>query len=111
MPVLGITAVGKEMVRDARYLALASRIAAEIGAHMVKTYYCAEDFEKVVEGCPVPIVIAGANLTISSSSGSEFHNVQITPSLTCDSQNSWLMTPFQSEGKVFNVGLIVKKCD
>ena len=59
MPVLAITAVGKEMARDARYLGLASRMAAEIGAHMVKTYYCAEDFEKVVEGCPVPIVIAG----------------------------------------------------
>lgn len=58
MPVLAITAVGKEMVRDARYLALACRIAAEIGAHFVKTYYC-EDFRKVVEGCPVPIVIAG----------------------------------------------------
>ena len=59
MPVLAITAVGKEMARDARYLGLASRIAAEIGAHMVKTYYCEEDFEKVVDGCPVPIVIAG----------------------------------------------------
>ena len=59
MPVLAITAVGKEMARDARYLCLASRIGAEIGAHMVKTYYCEEDFEKVVEGCPVPVVIAG----------------------------------------------------
>ena len=59
MPVLAITAVGKEMERDARYLGLACRIAAEIGAHMVKTYYCKEDFDKVVEGCPVPIVIAG----------------------------------------------------
>lgn len=58
MPVLAITAVGKEMVRDARYLALACRIAAEIGAHFVKTYYC-DDFHKVVEGWPVPIVIAG----------------------------------------------------
>lgn len=58
MPVLAITAVGKEMGRDARYLGLACRIAAEIGAHMVKTYYC-EDFHKVVEACPVPIVIAG----------------------------------------------------
>jgi len=58
MPVLAITAVGKEMVRDARYLSLACRIAAEIGAHFVKTYYC-DDFHKVVEGCPVPIVIAG----------------------------------------------------
>lgn len=59
MPVLAITAVGKEMGRDARYLGLACRIAAEIGAHIVKTYYCEEDFDKVVEGCPVPIVIAG----------------------------------------------------
>ena len=59
IPVLAITAVGKEMERDARYLGLACRIAAEMGAHMVKTYYCKEDFKKVVEGCPVPIVIAG----------------------------------------------------
>ena len=58
MPVLAITAVGKEMARDARYLGLACRIAAEIGAHIVKTYYC-EDFKEVVKGCPVPIVIAG----------------------------------------------------
>lgn len=58
IPVLAVTAVGKDMTRDSRYLGLASRIAAEIGAHMVKTYYC-ESFEKVVESCPVPIVIAG----------------------------------------------------
>ncbi|MFZ5907887.1 MAG: 3-hydroxy-5-phosphonooxypentane-2,4-dione thiolase [Nitrospirota bacterium] len=58
MPVLAVTAVGKEMGRDARYLGLACRMAAEIGAHFVKTYYC-EDFYKVVEGCPVPIVMAG----------------------------------------------------
>lgn len=59
IPVLAVTAVGKELgKRDARYLSLCSRIAAELGAHMVKTYYC-ENFEKVVEGCPVPIVIAG----------------------------------------------------
>ncbi|MEM2907302.1 MAG: 3-hydroxy-5-phosphonooxypentane-2,4-dione thiolase [Candidatus Odinarchaeota archaeon] len=58
MPVLAVTAVGKDMTRDSRYLGLACRIAAEIGAHMVKTYYC-EGFEKVVESCPVPIVIAG----------------------------------------------------
>jgi 3-hydroxy-5-phosphonooxypentane-2,4-dione thiolase len=58
MPVLAVTAVGKEMARDARYLALACRIAAEIGARFVKTYYC-EGFNKVVEGCPVPIVMAG----------------------------------------------------
>src|SRR6266852_5976412 len=59
IPVLAVTAVGKEMEkRDARYLALACRIAAELGAHFVKTYYC-EDFGKVVEGCPVPLVVAG----------------------------------------------------
>lgn len=58
VPVLAVTAVGREMVRDARYLGLCCRIAAEMGAHFVKTYYC-EDFEKVVESCPVPLVIAG----------------------------------------------------
>jgi 3-hydroxy-5-phosphonooxypentane-2,4-dione thiolase len=58
IPILAVTAVGKEMVRDARYLGLACRIAAEFGAHVVKTYYC-ENFEKVVEGCPVPVIIAG----------------------------------------------------
>jgi putative autoinducer-2 (AI-2) aldolase len=58
MPVLAVTAVGKDMGRDARYLGLACRMAAEIGAHFVKTYYC-EDFYKVVEGCPVPVVMAG----------------------------------------------------
>ncbi len=58
IPILAVTAVGKEMGRDARYLALASRIAAELGTHIVKTYYC-DNFEKVVNGCPVPIVIAG----------------------------------------------------
>jgi putative autoinducer-2 (AI-2) aldolase len=56
--VLAVTAVGREMTRDAKYLSLCCRIAAELGAHFVKTYYC-EDFKKVVESCPVPIVIAG----------------------------------------------------
>jgi putative autoinducer-2 (AI-2) aldolase len=58
IPILAVTAVGKEMGRDARYLSLACRIAAELGAHIVKTYYC-ENFEKVIEGCPVPVIIAG----------------------------------------------------
>jgi putative autoinducer-2 (AI-2) aldolase len=59
MPVMAITAVGKELEkRDARYLSLACRVSAELGAHLVKTYYC-ENFEKVVEGCPVPLVVAG----------------------------------------------------
>src|SRR3954447_8123981 len=59
IPVLGVTAVGKELTRDARYLGLATRICAELGAQFVKTYYCAEGFEKVTAGCPVPIVMAG----------------------------------------------------
>jgi len=59
IPVLAVTAVGKELEkRDARYLGLACRIAAEFGAHLVKTYYC-ENFEKVVDSCPVPVIIAG----------------------------------------------------
>lgn len=58
MPVLAVTAVGKDMARDARYLGLCCRIAAELGAHIVKTYYC-EDFEKLVNATPVPVVIAG----------------------------------------------------
>jgi len=57
-PVLAVTAVGKEMTRDARYLGLACRICSELGAHMVKTYYC-EGFEEVVASTPVPIVVAG----------------------------------------------------
>jgi putative autoinducer-2 (AI-2) aldolase len=59
IPVLGVTAVGKELTRDARYLGLATRICAELGAQVVKTYYVAEGFEKVTAGCPVPIVMAG----------------------------------------------------
>lgn len=59
MPVMAITAVGKELEkRDQRYLALACRVSAEHGAHLVKTYYC-EGFDKVVEACPVPLVVAG----------------------------------------------------
>lgn len=58
IPVLGVTAVGKEMERTPKYFGLATRILAELGASFVKTYYC-EDFENVVAACPVPIVIAG----------------------------------------------------
>ncbi len=56
--VLAVTAVGREMARDAKYLSLCCRIAAELGAHFVKTYYC-EDFRRVVDTCPIPVVIAG----------------------------------------------------
>lgn len=58
MPVLAVTAVGKDLGKDSRYLSLACRIAAEQGAHIVKTYYC-EKFERVVRSCPVPIIVAG----------------------------------------------------
>ena len=59
IPVLGVTAVGKDMARDARYFRLATRICAENGASFVKTYYTEEGFDRVVAQCPVPIVIAG----------------------------------------------------
>jgi putative autoinducer-2 (AI-2) aldolase len=59
IPVLAVTAVGRELARDARYLRLATRICAELGAQVVKTYYCAEDFDTVTAGCPVPVVMAG----------------------------------------------------
>jgi 3-hydroxy-5-phosphonooxypentane-2,4-dione thiolase len=60
IPVMAVTAVGKEMEkREARYLSLCCRIAAELGAKVVKTYWCDKDFDKVVSGCPVPVIIAG----------------------------------------------------
>ena len=59
IPVLAVTAVGKELTRDARYLRLATRICAELGAHFVKTYYCEAGFETVASACPVPLVMAG----------------------------------------------------
>jgi putative autoinducer-2 (AI-2) aldolase len=59
IPVLAVTAVGRELTRDARYLRLATRICAELGAHFVKTYYCEPDFETVAAACPVPLVMAG----------------------------------------------------
>ena len=62
IPVLAVTAVGKDMSRDERYLGLSCRIAAELGANFVKTYYC-ENFENVVNTCPVPIIVAGGKKT------------------------------------------------
>jgi len=59
IPTLAVTAVGKDMARDARYFRLATRICAELGAHYVKTYYIDEGFETVAAACPVPIVMAG----------------------------------------------------
>lgn len=59
VPVLGVTAVGRELTRDARYLGLATRICAELGAQFVKTYYCDAEFDTVIAACPVPVVMAG----------------------------------------------------
>ncbi|MCP4041316.1 MAG: 3-hydroxy-5-phosphonooxypentane-2,4-dione thiolase [Gammaproteobacteria bacterium] len=59
IPILAVTAVGKDMVRDARYFRLACRICAELGAHYVKTYYVAEGFSSIAASCPVPLVMAG----------------------------------------------------
>jgi len=59
IPTLGVTGVGRELVRDATYLGLATRICAEMGVHFVKTYFCEKNFEQVAAGCPVPLVIAG----------------------------------------------------
>ncbi len=59
IPVLAVTAVGRDLTRDARYLRLAVRICAELGAHVVKTYYCTEGFDTVTSACPVPVVMAG----------------------------------------------------
>jgi 3-hydroxy-5-phosphonooxypentane-2,4-dione thiolase len=59
IPTLAVTAVGKDMARDARYFRLATRICAELGAHYIKTYYVEKDFETVCASCPVPIVMAG----------------------------------------------------
>ena len=65
IPVLGVTAVGKNMTRDARYFRLACRICAELGAHFVKTYYVDKGFETVTASCPVPIVMAGGKNSLS----------------------------------------------
>mgnify|MGYP003658930240 CR=1 FL=1 len=59
IPTLAVTAVGKDMKRDAKYFRLATRICAELGAHYIKTYYVEEGFDTVTSCCPVPIVIAG----------------------------------------------------
>jgi len=59
IPTLAVTAVGKDMARDAKYFRLACRICAELGAHFVKTYYVPEDFETIVASCPVPLIMAG----------------------------------------------------
>lgn len=73
VPVLAVTAVGKNMNREPRYLGLACRIVAELGAHMVKTYYC-EGFENIVNSTPVPIVIAGGKKTEEREALQMAHN-------------------------------------
>lgn len=64
IPAMAVTAVGRELdKRTSKYLALCCRIAAELGARVVKTYYCPDGFDKVVDGCPVPVVVAGGPKT------------------------------------------------
>ena len=74
IPTLAVTAVGKDMVRDARYFRLATRICAELGAHYIKTYYVEKDFETVTASCPVPIVIAGGKKIPESDALKMAHN-------------------------------------
>jgi len=74
IPTLAVTAVGKNMVRDAKYFRLAARICAELGAQYVKTYYVPEDFETVTASCPVPIVIAGGKKIPELDALSMAHN-------------------------------------
>lgn len=69
MPTMAVTGVGKDMVRDQRYFSLATRIAAEMGAQIIKTYYVEKGFERIVAGCPVPIVIAGGKITGARGAG------------------------------------------
>jgi putative autoinducer-2 (AI-2) aldolase len=59
IPIMAVTAVGKDMVRDAKYFRLACRICAELGAHIIKTYYVPDGFRTITASCPVPIVMAG----------------------------------------------------
>lgn len=69
MPTMAVTGVGKDMVRDQRYFSLATRIAAEMGTQIIKTYYVEKGFERIVAGCPVPIVIAGGVITGARGAG------------------------------------------
>ncbi len=83
VPVLAVTAVGKEMARDARYLGLACRISAELGADFVKTYYC-DDFETVIKNCPVPVVIAGGKKIPEKDALELAHNAVIRGAIGVD---------------------------
>jgi len=83
VPVLAVTAVGKEMARDSRYLGLACRISAELGADIVKTYYC-EDFETVIKNCPVPVVIAGGKKIPEKEALELAHNAMIRGAVGVD---------------------------
>jgi putative autoinducer-2 (AI-2) aldolase len=74
IPVLAVTAVGRELTRDARYLRLATRICAELGAHFVKTYYCEPDFDTVAAACPVPLVMAGGKKLAERDALTMAHN-------------------------------------
>jgi 3-hydroxy-5-phosphonooxypentane-2,4-dione thiolase len=74
VPVMGVTAVGSNMVRDAKYFRLACRIIAELGAQYVKTYYVAEGFDTVTASCPVPVVMAGGKKVAELDALTMAHN-------------------------------------
>lgn len=83
IPILAVTAVGRDMARDARYLSLASRMSAEMGANIVKTYYC-EDFRRVTTTCPVPIVMAGGKKISELDALTMAHNAVIEGAVGVD---------------------------
>jgi putative autoinducer-2 (AI-2) aldolase len=89
IPILAVTAVGREMSRDSRYLGLSCRIAAEFGAHIVKTYYC-NDFDTVVRSCPVPLVIAGGKKLDERDALEMAHNAIVSGASGVDmGRNIW----------------------
>jgi putative autoinducer-2 (AI-2) aldolase len=114
IPVLAVTAVGKEITRDARYLRLACRICAELGAQMVKTYYCTEGFETVTASCPVPVVIAGGKKMPELEALTMAHNAVLQGAAGVDMgrnvfQSEAPLDMLQAVSRVVHEGLVPSK--
>ena len=114
IPVLAVTAVGKEITRDARYLRLACRICAELGAQMVKTYYCTEGFETVTASCPVPVVIAGGKKVPELEALTMAHNAVLQGAAGVDMgrnvfQSEAPLDMLQAVSRVVHEGLMPSK--
>ncbi len=114
IPVLAVTAVGKDMVRDARYLRLACRICSELGAHVVKTYYCPEGFETVTASCPVPVIMAGGKKLPELDALTMAHNAVTQGAAGVDMgrnifQSDSPAAMIQAVGKVVHEGLQPKE--